>query len=111
MKQLSGKPFDGWATFAEVMLEAAEIDSSAGLAQVVPFVTASYSRRFDTEEGPRQRVVGVFEEARARELFDFDHLVCLLARSEVSPGSIEDMQVRWEVARQKAREFVEQSRS
>jgi hypothetical protein len=105
--QLTGKPFEGWDQFAGVVLEAAELDPCEGLAQVIPFVTTPHRRAAWVGDETAELLVVGFNEAAARELFDFDRLIRLLAKSEIPAGLREDLRVCWEAARQKARELLQ----
>lgn len=81
-------PFTGWREFANVLLNLAEAQPSIGVPVVVPFVTTSNMGvgHQQNRHGEPERVaewVGRFDEKAARNLFDFDRLVGILARFDV----------------------------
>jgi len=103
--QTTGRPFDRWAHYAGVMLEAAELDPSVGLAQIIPFVTKTEYRIIHTKDQHVRQPVATFVEEAARELFEFDRLVGLLAKSEVPAKVPDELRAAWVAASQRAREI------
>ncbi len=78
-----GAPFEGWSAFSEVLLEAATLEPSVGLGQILPFVTdVSESTRHVINRGEgggiSRTLSGTFNENKAKSLFNIERLLRLV---------------------------------
>ena len=90
IKNNHGQAKEKWEGIADVLLEAAEYSPEHGIAMVVPFVTDGYMNpgpmEIDETGKPTasQEYVAEFHEEVAKKLFDFDHLMQILANNDIS---------------------------
>lgn len=108
-------PFDGWKEVSAALLEAAEQNPSVGLAVTVPFFTTSElvttNRPVEGTDVPQpvREHVAEADEVKARQLFAFERLAPLLARTAPSDGLDPAMVARFKAARALAVKFLEES--
>jgi energy-coupling factor transporter ATP-binding protein EcfA2 len=89
---LPPKPFDGWESFATVLLELAEDNPAVGVPQLLPFVVRDSPSH---EPGEKE-----WDETSAANLFsDLSRMKALLRRVSVNPAWNEDTRARLQVAR------------
>ncbi len=118
---LRGSCGDGWidrgtppptvcVQLCQVMLDAAEVDRSAALLQILPFVTKTARRHGDAMvRGEERRVLtytGEFLESPARALFNnIDRLASLFANAEKPDDLSDEMGASWDAAVEFARQY------
>jgi hypothetical protein len=87
--------FNGWDDFGKVVLEAATINPTSWIPQLLPFICAIEGPRAEIDqsgpEGPSRRLFydAVFAEGQARAVFDFDLLMQLIAVTDIDIGGDE----------------------
>lgn len=103
-------PFPGWESFAECLLDAAELDAARGLPLLLGFIVSGkdvVGHDTSDETGlpePFHNVEYSFNEEDARRLFIFDRLVGLFAAAGEAPEHLgEANRERFDIAVEAAR--------
>ena len=108
--QRNGKPFEEWDKFAQVLVEAAELDPDRGIPLLITFVTDSKRGESEWLEdesghvGHIHKFVTSFDREAAERLFgtNFIRLLRVLSAAKTPAGDLEELADRINVAQEDA---------
>ncbi len=109
----SGKPFEGWEDFSNVLLELAESNPEKGIPQIIGFITFAdrkdiYSNEDDGHvHWPKRVLYAEFREKFAKLFFkDYDRLLKIFASASDLENPTEILKACFEVAREYAQDAL-----